>query len=296
MNTIITIWSICILIQVIDIAIQWKRFRIEMRDSQTKQIVDEIFKSFNAQLMKKRMKYPAIIIAVVSVVISSPILTLLDIKRWTRRIFKGKTDLEKLAEQEYEEYKNSQPKGHVSYVGFEPPPYGPYPDFNREPPSSYSNPPFEEHNKQGPASEDDVNSEKPIAEAMTSEEAIAQGYEYFCEDGDEVLRHLSDGLQEEDISEYNNKEYLLIDKKPSYYGISPEEIIEIIVDHAMNNTGDFMDDDGELADIVGEIGKQKPELFAAVSDALAEGFLKKKFFFPTNIRVIFKSQKNATTV
>ncbi len=127
---------------------------------------------------------------------------------------------------------------------------------------------------------------------MTIAEAIEKGYTRFIEDGQDYARKLSDGFDEEELKKIEDfstypgwQNYWLIDKEPTHYRFSEEQLTDVLEDYVINQE-EFGDEDGMLADCVAEVFKEKPELFNALTEALNEKFKSINFHNPLDILIV----------
>jgi hypothetical protein len=143
-----------------------------------------------------------------------------------------------------------------------------------------------------------TGSKNKTKQTITVAEAIEQGYKYFNADGYENVGMLADyhsGQNKQFLLEQMDRshKYWLIDKEPTYFKITGEEVCEAICD-LVDNQEDFYDDDMVLNGMVCDVYKENTELFASLCSAINEKFGNKKFYNPLNIEVVFpdKPKKN----
>lgn len=121
---------------------------------------------------------------------------------------------------------------------------------------------------------------------MTPEAALAEGYIYYNEEGEETLGKLADlvGLENKENVESLSERliYFIVDKEPHYYNVSNSDVAESIKELTINQD-QFGDEDGDLAGLVDEVLEERPDLFQVLTDALNEKFRTKKFLMPSDI-------------
>lgn len=119
------------------------------------------------------------------------------------------------------------------------------------------------------------------AKTLALSAAISEGYEFCVEAGGDRFQRITsllDLLQEWP----KDKSYVLVEKEPYTIGISPEEIAELVADHAYVNVGDETGDD-DLDDLYNEV---KALDYSVIAACVNDVMLKKKYYRGTNILVV----------
>lgn len=112
---------------------------------------------------------------------------------------------------------------------------------------------------------------------LTVKEAIEQGYTRYSADNTEYIYYLSDVLEQPDFDQF---EWILIDKEPTFLTVSPEEIYNDLAENFAINR-DVDDDNCDISDAIIEAVD-----WDTVAAQITEKLKEHPIYYPTKIKLI----------
>ncbi len=114
-------------------------------------------------------------------------------------------------------------------------------------------------------------------ERLTIKEALEQGYTHYTINQTDVFGTIGSLIRYGRPNEYPDNKLMLLDKNKIAFSFSPDDILDILQDHILNQD-EFSCEDDSLCD---ELAKAD---FDKIAELVNVGF-EKRFMFPVNIEL-----------